>query len=160
MCQIRESRETRRNWFDTWRWPCASLAKVEKEEEAVHRRSVQLAPVCAQAQPSMIFFLLLPVRIFLAIKRKEKKKKEIIFIFQRCCLSLIYNIITFHSIKGFTNVRQWSGRPGFNPRSSHTKDSKMVLDATLLNTQHYKVWIKCKVEQYRERSSVLLYTSV
>ena len=22
------------------------------------------------------------------------------------------------------SVRQWSGRPGFNPRSSHTKDSK------------------------------------
>ena len=30
---------------------------------------------------------------------------------------------------------------------------KMVLDAFLLNTQHYKVWIKGKVEQSRERSS-------
>ena len=39
---------------------------------------------------------------------------------------------------------------GFNPRSSHTKDSKMVLDAALLNTQHYKVRIKGKVEQSRE----------
>ena len=28
----------------------------------------------------------------------------------------------------------------------------MVLDASLLNTQHYKVWIKGKVEQFRERS--------
>ena len=27
---------------------------------------------------------------------------------------------------------QWPGRPGFNPRSSHTKDSKIVLDASLL----------------------------
>ena len=26
--------------------------------------------------------------------------------------------------------------PGFNSRSSHTKDSKMELDASLLNTQH------------------------
>ena len=26
----------------------------------------------------------------------------------------------------------------------------MVLDASLLNTQHYKVWIKGKVEQSRE----------
>ena len=34
--------------------------------------------------------------------------------------------------------------PGFNPRSSHTKDSKTVLDATLLNTQYYKVTIKVK----------------
>ena len=36
---------------------------------------------------------------------------------------------------------------------------KMVLDAALLNTQHYKVRIKGKVEQSRERSSVLPYTS-
>ena len=31
----------------------------------------------------------------------------------------------------------------------------MVLDASLLNTQHYKVRIKGKVEQSRERSSAL-----
>ena len=35
---------------------------------------------------------------------------------------------------------------------------KMVLDASLLNTQHYKVRIKGKVEQSRERSSALPYT--
>ena len=33
----------------------------------------------------------------------------------------------------------------------------MVLDASLLNTQQYKVWIKGKVEQCRERSSALPY---
>ena len=33
------------------------------------------------------------------------------------------------------------------------KTQKMVFDATLLNTQHYKVCIKGKVEQSRERSS-------
>ena len=37
---------------------------------------------------------------------------------------------------------------------------KMVLDATLLNTQYYKVRIKGKVEQSKEMSSTLLYTSV
>ena len=31
----------------------------------------------------------------------------------------------------------------------------MVPDAALLNTQHYKVWIKSKVEQSREKSSTL-----
>ena len=36
----------------------------------------------------------------------------------------------------------------------------MVLDASLLNTQHYKVPIKDKVEQSRERSSALLHFSV
>ena len=40
------------------------------------------------------------------------------------------------------------------------KTLKMVLDTTLLNTQHYKVGIKDKVEQSRERSSALSYTSV
>ena len=40
------------------------------------------------------------------------------------------------------------------------KTKKMVLDATLLNTQHYKVGIKGKVEQSRERSSALPYTLV
>ena len=43
-----------------------------------------------------------------------------------------------------------SGRPRFNPRSSHIKDSKMVLGATLLNTQHYEVKIKGKMEAMLE----------
>ena len=34
----------------------------------------------------------------------------------------------------------------------------MIFDASLLNTQHYKVRIKGKVEQSRERSSVLPYS--
>ena len=36
----------------------------------------------------------------------------------------------------------------------------MVLDAALLNTQPYKVRVKDEVEQSRERSSALPYTSV
>ena len=40
------------------------------------------------------------------------------------------------------------------------KTQKMVLDATIFNTQHYKVRIKGKVEQSRERSSTLPYTLV
>ena len=37
---------------------------------------------------------------------------------------------------------------------------KMVLDTSLLNTQQYKVCIKGKVEQPRERSSALPYIPV
>ena len=37
---------------------------------------------------------------------------------------------------------------------------KMVMDNTLLNIQHYKVHIKGKVEQSRERNSTLLYNLV
>ena len=40
------------------------------------------------------------------------------------------------------------------------KTLKMVLDTSLLNTQQYKVRIKSKVEQFRERRSALPYTSV
>ena len=43
---------------------------------------------------------------------------------------------------------------------SYQKLKKMVLDASLLNTQHYKVRIKGKVEQSREKSSALPYTLV
>ena len=52
-------------------------------------------------------------------------------------------------------VRYWLRRTGFNPMSSHTKDSKMELDVPLHNTQHSKVWIKGKMEQSREKSSGL-----
>ena len=53
-----------------------------------------------------------------------------------------------------------SPRDRFNDRLSNTKDSKMVLDASLFNTHNYKVWIKGKVEQFREKSSALPYTLV
>ena len=37
---------------------------------------------------------------------------------------------------------------------------KMVLDTSLLNTQQYKVCIKGKVEQSKERNSALPFSSV
>ena len=52
------------------------------------------------------------------------------------------------------------GDLGSIPGHVITKTLKMVLNTSLLNTQQYKVRIKDKVEQYRERSSALRYTSV
>ena len=52
------------------------------------------------------------------------------------------------------------GELGSIPGRVIPKTQKMVLDATLLNTQHYKIRIKGKVEQSREKSSALPYTSV
>ena len=49
---------------------------------------------------------------------------------------------------------------GQSPGRVIPKTQKMVLDASLLNTQHYMVPIKGKVEKYREKSSAFLYTSV
>ena len=57
----------------------------------------------------------------------------------------------------FTNgPRDLSSTPG------HVipKTLKMVLDTSLLNTQHYKVWIKGKVGLSWERSSALPYILV
>ena len=55
-------------------------------------------------------------------------------------------------------VRVFANGPGDQgsiPGRVIPKTQKMVLDAALLNTQHYKVRIKGKVEQSRERSSAL-----
>ena len=52
-------------------------------------------------------------------------------------------------------VRVFANGPGDIP-----KTLKMVLDTTLLNTQHYKVRFKGKVEQSWEWSSALPYTLV
>ena len=80
-----------------------------------------------------------------------------------CVCIYIYIYIHTHRLIGLVR-RVFANGPGdwgFSPRLSHNKDSKkMVLDATLLNTQHYKVWIKCKVEQSKEKSSTLPYTLV
>ena len=52
------------------------------------------------------------------------------------------------------------GDQGSIPGWDLPKTLKMVLDAALLNTQHYKVRIKGKVEKSREWSSALPYTLV
>ena len=50
------------------------------------------------------------------------------------------------------------GDEGVIPGRVIPKTQKIVLDAALLNSLHYKVRIKGKVEQSREWSSALLYT--
>ena len=52
------------------------------------------------------------------------------------------------------------GDQGSIPDRVIPKTQKLVLDAALINTQHYKVRIKGKVDQFRERISTLSYTSV
>ena len=67
---------------------------------------------------------------------------------QKCYLIIIISRV-------FTNGLGDQDQTKVIPRTQ-----KMVLDAALLNTQHYKVRIKGKVEQSRERSSAFPYTSV
>ena len=99
---------------------------------------------------SLIFYLFIyfPRCVYLIL---FKILFKIIYLFKYLFV-LIYHILQQCIYFVF---RQWFGRPGFN-----TKDSKKVLDAALLNTQHYKVRIQCKVEPSRERSNPLPYTSM
>ena len=60
-------------------------------------------------------------------------------------------------VRVFNNVL---GDLGSIPGRVIPKTQKTVLDSTLLNTQHYKVRIKGKLEQIREWSSALSYTLV
>ena len=60
-------------------------------------------------------------------------------------------------------IRMFANGPedlGSIPGRVIPKTQKVVLDATLFNTQHYKEWIKGIVEQSREWSSTLPYTTV
>ena len=52
------------------------------------------------------------------------------------------------------------GNRGLIPSRVIPKIQKMVLDATLLNTQHYKIMIKGKVKQSTEWNSALPYTAI
>ena len=52
------------------------------------------------------------------------------------------------------------GDQGSIPGRVISKTQKMIPDAALLNTHHYRVHIKGKVEQSREWSSALSYTLV
>ena len=76
-----------------------------------------------------------------------------------CLFSNLY--INIWVIIGFWRVfTNGPGDLGSIPGRVIPKTLKMVLDTSFLNTQHYKIRIKGKVEQSRERSSALLYTSV
>ena len=74
----------------------------------------------------------------------------------------LYMYIVYNQLIGLVG-RVFANGPGdlgSVPGRVIPKTSKIVLDTSLLNTQHYKVPIKGKVEQSRERSSALPNTSV
>ena len=74
-------------------------------------------------------------------------------------MMMIYVLNRLISLVG----RVFFNGPGdrFNPRSSHTKDfKKMGFDTSMLNIQHYKVRIKVKVVQSRDKSGALPYPTV
>ena len=74
-----------------------------------------------------------------------------------------YKLVLLRRIEAFMRNRVFANGPGdlgSIPGRVIPKTLKMELDTTLLNTQHYKVRFKGKVEQSREWSSALPYTLV
>ena len=67
--------------------------------------------------------------------------------------------IEWRTVKTET-VANGPGELGSIPGRVTPKTQKMILDASLLNTQHYMVRIKGKLQQSMERSSALPYTLV
>ena len=73
------------------------------------------------------------------------------------------SVLLFYILYIGMMVRVFANGPGdlhLIPGRVIPKTQKMVLDASWLNIQHKKVRIKGKVEQSKERSRALLYTSV
>ena len=65
-------------------------------------------------------------------------------------MTLVFKKICFFiSLIGLMSRVLANGLGGSMPGRVPPQTQKMVLDATLLNTQHYKVRIKGKVEQSR-----------
>ena len=82
---------------------------------------------------------------------------HVIQILQNFWLTLVCNwAIGLMSIVFTNGLGDWGSIQGW----VIPKTQKMVLDATLLNTQHFKVRIKGKAEQSMEWSSALPYISV
>ena len=79
--------------------------------------------VCVYSIPSKyhaFIYLYIYIYIYIYIKLPHK------LVSSKAEFNLGFNL-EFYWLNNLS-VRQWSGRPGFNPRSNHTNDSKMLLD--------------------------------
>ena len=88
-----------------------------------------------------------------------------VYIYGRCVCVCVYFYISYSCITG--PLAKWVEcslivrETGVQYQvESYQRIKEIVLDAALINTQHYKVAIKGKVEQSREWSSAFPYTSV
>ena len=103
------------------------------------------------------------IRILTALKHIINRKDIILvfFITRYRKLTLVELINT--KIRFFAKNYVFANSPGdlgSIPGQVIPKTFKMLLENSLLNTQQYKVFITGKVEQFRERSTALSYTSV
>ena len=110
-----------------------------------------------------IFFLILKTQF----SNRWKSSIWILFFFLSISKKILVTIIYGINLKkwdlNWIYIYAFANGPGdlvSIPGRIIPKTLKVILDITLFNTQQYKVRIKGKVEQSRERSRALLYTSV
>ena len=99
----------------------------------------------------------------MAIFLLEKEAGDDFFSFTFHVILVCFGLSLFKNRDIGPAVRVFANGPGdlgSIPGRVIPKTLKMVLDTTLLNTQHYKVRFKGKVEQSWEWSSALPYTLV
>ena len=104
-----------------------------------------------QTEYSFLFMFICRMFIYLYILKEQKllDKDEHIYIY-------ILNVYVYVCIY----IYNGPGNLGSVPSCVIPMTLKMVLDTSLLNTQQYKVHIKGKVEESRERNCAHSYTSV
>ena len=100
----------------------------------------------------------------LLLKKETKPNKNIViciwkFLGQKLLILEIYLKSKKFGLLGRVFAKG-PGDLGSIPARVLPKILKMVIDTSLLNTQQYKVRIKGKVEESREKSSALPYISV
>ena len=102
--------------------PVSQKLQTKQKGREVLQKNRAITPVCVHL--SYLQVSLIPDYIFGVIKEKEK---PILFLYVNIVVFLSNTTVTAVPVNfGLMskNVCQQSGRPGFNPRSSHTKDSK------------------------------------
>ena len=114
-----------------------------------------------------IIFLLFPI-IFLFFGLKDKTMIEGFLQRNICISSFVIGIKLLNPYKTPANIVELHNNgPGDQGSISgqvipkaKKKKKKKVLDISLLSTQHYKVCIKDKMEQSREKNTTIPYTPV
>ena len=76
------------------------------------------------------------------------------------CITKVYSKIKSNALEFMVLFTNGPGDLGSISGRVIPKTLKMLLDISLLNTQHYKVRIKGKVKQSKERSCALPYATV
>ena len=123
-----------------------------------------ISSIVGYIMPNLFYTYVLNIWFLNTFCRKHFNEHELILVHSKMGYIYFYQIRIIHLLAKVSQVdRVFINIPGDLGSISVRvirMSFKMVLDTSLLNTQQYKVRIKVKVEQSRERAYALLYTLV